>query len=236
MRVLVVEDDGDLARSVAVGLRAAGFAVDLAHDWCGADERLSVNAYDCVVLDRMLPGGDSLDSVRARRMDGWVVPVLFLTARDLVADRVAGFAAGGDDYLVKPFAMEELTGRVRALCRRAGAALPPVLRCDDLALDVARREVRRAGVLLSLRPKELAVLEVLLGRSGAVVGRGELIERCWDELTEPMSNVVDVTVGHIRRKLGDPPLVHTVRGFGYLCAPEPPAAPAPSGSPNGERS
>lgn len=225
MRVLLVEDDVDLAGSIGRGLRAGGLAVDTAPDWPQADLQLAVNSYDCVVLDRMLPAGDSLGQLHLRREAGWAVPVLFLTARDLVVDRLDGFAAGGDDYLVKPFAMAELTARVRVLCRRhaANTALPAILRCTDVTLDVARREVRRAGILLPMRPKELSILEVLLGRAGSVVSRTELIERCWDEMADPRSNVVDVAVATVRRKLGDPPVIHTIRGFGYLCAEEPPS-------------
>jgi DNA-binding response OmpR family regulator len=220
VRVLVVEDDGVLGDAVGRGLRAGGFAVDTVSDWPAADLALSVNGYDCLVLDRMLPSGDSIEELRGLRAAGSVVPVLFLTARDVVADRVAGFVAGADDYLVKPFAMEELVARVRALGRRVTRTLPPVLRCADVTMDVARREVRRGGVLLPMRPKELAVLEVLLGNAEKVVSRTELIDRCWDEMTEPMSNVVDVIVANVRRKLGDPALIHTVRGFGYLCGVE----------------
>jgi two-component system OmpR family response regulator len=216
VRVLVVEDDVALGDAVSRGLRAGGFAVDTVRDWPDADVALSVNSYACLVLDRMLPAGDSLEELRALRDAGCVVPALFLTARDVVADRVAGFAAGGDDYLIKPFAMEELVARVRVLARRAAATLPPVLRCADVTMDPARREVRRGGVLLPMRPKELSVLEVLLSHADIVVSRSELIERCWDEMAEPMSNVVDVVVATVRRKLGEPPLIHTVRGFGYL--------------------
>jgi DNA-binding response OmpR family regulator len=219
VRVLVVDDDPDLAASVAAGLRSGGLAVDVVHTWPDADLRLDVYGYDCLVLDRMLPSGDSLEALRRRRGAGFRRPVLFLTARDMLADRMAGFAAGCDDYLVKPFAMEELVARVRSLCRRAGSVSPPVLHCADVTVDLGRREVRRGGVLLALTPKELAVIEVLLTPSGRVVGRSELIERCWDEMAEPMSNVVDVLIAQLRRKLGDPPLIHTVRGFGYLATP-----------------
>ena len=222
MRVLVVENDVDVADAVAAGLRAGGFAIDLAYGWPEADLRLGVNTYDCLVLDRMLPTGDSLTELSRRRSQGYAVPVLFLTARDTVTDRVAGFAAGADDYLVKPFAMDELAARVRGLCRRARMVVPPVLRCADLTLDVARREVRRDGVLLSLRPKELSVVEILLSRAGTVVSRSDLIEHCWDEMAEPMSNVVDVIVASVRRKLGEPALIHTVRGFGYLATDQRP--------------
>ncbi|WP_145911602.1 response regulator transcription factor [Kitasatospora viridis] len=218
MRVLVVEDDDDLRFAVSAALRGDGLAVDAVADLPAADEALFVTDYDCAVFDRMLPAGDSLDYLRELRLAGRTVPVLFLTARDQVEDRVAGFAAGGDDYLVKPFALPELTARVRSLCRRAGTVRPPVHRVADLEVDTARRQVRRDGVLLSLTGKEFAVLETLAARADLAVSRGELVEKCWDELTEPNSNVVDVLMSQLRRKLGEPALIHTVRGLGYRLA------------------
>ncbi|MFF5362776.1 response regulator transcription factor [Streptomyces scabiei] len=221
MRVLVVEDDDDLRFAVAAALRGGGLAVDEAGDLPAADEALYVTGYDCVVFDRMLPSGDSAEYVHRMRADGSTVPVLFLTARDTVADRVEGFATGGDDYLVKPFAVPELVARVRNLCRRTTVVRPSVVRCGGLEVDSARRTVHRDGVLLTLTVKEFAVLEILATRPGEAVRRTELTERCWDELTEPHSNVVEVLVSQLRRKLGDPPLIHTVRGIGYRL--EPPA-------------
>ncbi|WP_193432202.1 response regulator transcription factor [Kribbella sp. ALI-6-A] len=215
MRVLVVEDDEDLRIAVSAGLRSAALAVDSAGDIATADEALFVNSYDCVVFDRMLPDGDSVGYVRTRRREGWAVPVLFLTARDTLADRVEGFEHGGDDYLVKPFAVAELTARVLSLCRRAGTGRPPVLRYDDVELDTGRREVRRAGVLLTLTAKEFSVLEYLISRAEQVVSRTDLIEHCWDSAADPMSNVVDVTIKRLRTKLRRPELVHAVRGQGY---------------------
>ncbi|XVV02623.1 response regulator transcription factor [Actinosynnema sp. CA-248983] len=214
-RVMVVEDDEDLRVAVSATLRAEGLRVDAAPDIAAADRALRTAHFDCVVFDRMLPDGDSLAYVRARRLAGWGVPVLFLTARDALADRVAGFEHGGDDYLVKPFSTAELAVRVGNLCRRSGAR-PSVLRHADLEMDCARREVRRGGVLLTLSDKEFAVLEHLLTRAGMAVERAELIEHCWDSATDPMSNVVDVVVKRLRRKLGQPELIHTVRGRGYL--------------------
>ncbi len=221
MRVLLVEDDANLRFGVAAALRAAGLAVDEAVDLPQADEALFVTAYDCAVFDRMLPSGDAADYVEGLRRDGRAVPVLFLTARDTVADRVEGFARGGDDYLVKPFAVPELVARVRSLCRRAPAVSPPVLRVGDVEIDTARRQVRRAGVLLTFTRREFAVLEVLATRADQAVGRAELIERCWDEMAEPQSNVLEVLVSQLRRKLGGPPVVHTVRGIGYRLSDEP---------------
>jgi DNA-binding response OmpR family regulator len=212
----VVEDDADVRGAVVGALRSVGFAVDQAADWSQADLSLSVNEYDCLVLDRMLPEGDSAGQLARRRRAGLAVPALMLTALDTERDRVGGFEAGADDYVSKPFSTAELEMRVRALCRRGGTATPPVLRYADVDLDVARREVRRAGVLLTLTPKELAVLEVLLSRYPSVVSRSALIEHCWDEAADPASNVVDVIVGQLRRKLGEPPLIGTVRGAGYV--------------------
>ncbi|WP_222315688.1 response regulator transcription factor [Streptomyces cavourensis] len=219
--MLLVEDDADLRFGVAAALRAAGLAVDEAVDLPQADEALFTTAYDCVVFDRMLPSGDAAAYVEKLRRTGRAVPVLFLTARDTVADRVEGFARGGDDYLVKPFAVPELVARVRSLCRRAPAVAPPVLRVGDVEIDPARRQVRRAGVLLTLTRREFAVLEVLATRADRAVGRAELIESCWDEMAEPQSNVLEVLVSQLRRKLGAPPLLHTVRGVGYRLADEP---------------
>ena len=216
MRVLVVEDDENLRVAVAGALRAAGFAVDAAGDLPTADEALSVNSYDCAVFDRMLPSGDALHYVRVRRP---AVPVLFLTARDAVADRIAGLDAG-DDYLVKPFAIEELEARVRRLCRRVtGGGAPPMLRCGDLELDSGRHEVRRAGVLLTLTGKEFDVLRHLVARQRQPVGRSELLREVWDPLVDPASNVLDVVITQLRRKLRNPPMIHTVRGYGYRIEP-----------------
>ncbi|MEU9957812.1 response regulator transcription factor [Streptomyces sp. NPDC050982] len=215
MRVLVLEDDPELGPVVAAQLRGAGFAVDLARTLAEADLKLSVNSYDCVVADRSVPDGDSLTLLAAHRRTGSVLPFLLLTALDAVSDRVAGFEHGADDYLVKPFAFAELAVRVRALCRRAQPARPPVLRAGDLEVDLPRRRVSRAGVLLRLSAKEFAVLELLMLRAGEVVTRTELIESCWDEAGEPMSNVVDVLIGQLRRRLGPPDPIGTVRGVGY---------------------
>ena len=221
MRVMVVEDDDDLRLAVTTELAAAGLTVDQAGDLATADARLTTGTFHCVVFDRMLPDGDAIDYVQRRRHQGWVVPVLFLTARDTTADIVAGFEHGGDDYLVKPFALAELHARVLTLARRAGSGRPSVLRHADLELDSARRQARRAGVLLGLTAKEFAVLEFLMSRAGAAVSRTDLIEHCWDSSTGPMSNVVDVVIKRLRGKLGEPELLHTVRGRGYRIGGEP---------------
>lgn len=215
MRVLVVEDDPGLGPLIVEGLRSAGFAVDLAELLAEADFKASVNTYDCVVADRGLPDGDALELLKRWRRSGHTVPVLMLTAFSTVEDRVSGFENGADDYLVKPFAMAELTARVRARCRRGQPRAMPEIAVADLTMDLPRRQVRRAGALLILTAKEFAVLEALMLRSGHVVTRSELIESCWDEMSDPMSNVVDTVIGRLRRKLGAPDLIETLRGAGY---------------------
>lgn len=214
----MIEDDDDLRVAITASLRAAGFAVDAVADLPGADEALAVNAYDCTVFDRMLPSGDALHYVRARPP---AAPVLFLTARDAVADRIAGLEYG-DDYVVKPFATEELVARVRSLCRRMATGRPPVLRCGDLEIDSGRHEVRRAGVLITLTAKEFTVLEQLVARQGQSVTRAALIEEAWDRLVDPASNVLDVLITQLRRKLRQPAMIHTVRGVGYRIEASPP--------------
>ncbi|MFD2467634.1 response regulator transcription factor [Amycolatopsis silviterrae] len=219
MRVLLTEDDTDLLLAVSTSLRGAGLAVDTAADLPAADLALAVNSYDCAVFDRMLPTGDALGYVRERRHAGWPVPVLFLTARDTPADVVAGLGIA-DDYLVKPFDMAELVGRVLSLCRRTPApAVPAVLRCGDLELDPGRREARRAGALLTLTRREFAVLRLLMERHPAAAERAELLRQVWDELVNPASNVLEVQIAQLRRKLRQPPMIHTVRGTGYRISP-----------------
>ena len=215
VRVLVIEDDEDIRVAVESALRDAGFAVDAAADLASGDELLFVNSYDCAVVDRKLPDGDSLPFVRERRAGGWTVPVLFLTGHDSVADRLAGLTEG-DDYVGKPFAVAELIARVRNLCRRSGAEAARPLRHGDIELDPGRHEARRGDRLLSLTAKEFAVLHRLLAADGAVVSRRELVAVAWDELVEPSSNVVDVVIARLRRKLGPPPVLHARRGAGFL--------------------
>ncbi|MEV6361307.1 response regulator transcription factor [Nocardia asteroides] len=216
MRVLVVEDDDELGRRIATGLRAAGFAVDLARLLVDADVNIAVNSYDVLIVDRGMPDGDGLHLLASVRARGYRVPALVLTARDEVSDRIAGFDHGADDYLGKPFALAELAARVRALSRRREHPAPARLLLGDLEIDLPRRRVQRGGILRSLTPKEFAVLELLAARAGSVVSRSELIEACWDEMAEPNSNVVDAVIAGLRRKLGPPQVIETVRGAGFV--------------------
>ncbi|VAV92310.1 hypothetical protein MNBD_ACTINO02-2192 [hydrothermal vent metagenome] len=217
MRILLVEDDDQLRGAVERRLRRTGFAVDTATTMSEATEQLNLITYHCLILDRAIPGGDTISLVAGlRRGHDWT-PVLFLTAKDAIEDRVDGFEVGGNDYLIKPFAMAELVVRVRNLCRLSEhLAAPTALNVGDLTIDLARAEVRRGGVLLPLSPKEFAVVTVLARQAGQVVSRSALIDECWDDLTDPMSNTVDVHVAALRRKLGKPRLIKTVRGSGYL--------------------
>lgn len=214
--MLITEDDDNLRLALKAALRASGFAADTADDLPTADEALFINSYDCAIFDRMLPAGDALRYVHDRRMAGWQVPVLFLTARDSEADRIDGLRLGGDDYLVKPFAMQELVVRTRSLCRRSAGRRPVILRCADVELDGGRYRVVRDGVLLTLTRKEFLVLERLMTSPAEPVSRQELISYAWDEVADPASNVLDVVVVQLRKKLHHPPLIHTVRGVGYL--------------------
>ncbi|WP_030489861.1 response regulator transcription factor [Micromonospora chokoriensis] len=215
MRVLVVEDENVLADAIAEWLRRESFAVDVAYDGDAALERLGVNEYAVVVLDRDLPVVHGDDVCRAIVDAGGETRVLMLTASAAVRERVAGLALGADDYLTKPFALVELSARVHALTRRARPAAPPTLRRAGIQLDPARHEVRRDDRHVALSRKEFAVLAELLRADGAVVSAEELLERAWDEHIDPFTNVVRVTVMKLRRKLGDPPVIETVPGAGY---------------------
>ncbi|TDC42233.1 response regulator transcription factor [Micromonospora sp. KC213] len=220
MRVLVVEDERNLADAIARGLRRRGMAVDVAYDGDAGHEAAFVTRYDVVVLDRDLPGmhGDQICAELAA--SGTLTRVLMLTASDSVADRVEGLGLGADDYLPKPFAFDELVARVQALGRRATPALPPVLTLADVVIDPARRVVTRAGVPVDLTNKEFGVLAELVKARGAVVSSEELLERVWDANTDPFTTIVRVTVMTLRKKLGDPPLIETVVGAGYRAAGE----------------
>lgn len=216
MRVLVVEDEVPLADAIARGLRREGMAVDTAHDGDSGLEKAMVTRYDVLVLDRDLPKRSGDDVCRRLAREGSLTRVLMLTAAGTLEDRVAGLELGADDYLGKPFAFSELVARVRALGRRATPPAPPVLHGPDgIVVDPAKRTATRAGVDLGLTRKELGVLEELLRAEGAVVSSEQLLERVWDEFADPFTTTVRVTVMTLRKKLGEPRVVHTVVGAGY---------------------
>ena len=215
MRILVVEDEPLLAEAVAQGLRHEAHAVDVAYDGAAALERVDVNDYDVVVLDRDLPRVHGDDVCRHLAKEGSETRILMLTAAAGVDDRVDGLALGADDYLPKPFAFRELSARVTALGRRARPAAPPVLRRAGISLDPHRREVYRDGRYVPLSRKEFAVLTELLRADGTAVSAEALLEKAWDENADPFTNVVRVTVMTLRRKLGEPGVVLTVPGAGY---------------------
>jgi DNA-binding response OmpR family regulator len=208
--VLLVEDHPKLATTVAAGLRREGMAVDIAFNGNDALDRVAAASYDVVVLDRDLPGVHGDEVCRSMVADGCPSRVLMLTAAGTVADRVEGLGLGADDYLAKPFAAAELVARIRALARRPTSVLPPTLVHGDLSLDTARRIATRAGRRLALNPKELGVLERLLSAQGRAVTTEELLDGVWDEMTDPFTNTVKVTMSRLRAKLGDPPVIETV--------------------------
>jgi two-component system response regulator VanR len=215
MRVLIAEDQPRVAAAVARGLRREGMAVDVAEDGSAALYKARVHPYDVVVLDRDLPGVHGDDVCRAVSSELPATKVLMLTAARSTDDLVEGLALGADDYLPKPFRFVELVARVRALGRRRGEAVPPLLRAHDIELDPGRRVATRSSRPLELTPKEFAVLEALLVARGQVISPEALAESVWDEQLDPLSNTVRMTVMTLRRKLGDPPLIDTVRGSGY---------------------
>jgi two-component system, OmpR family, response regulator len=222
VRLLLVEDDAKLSRALARGLRHEGFAVDVAADGEQALRDAAVYDYDAIVLDVLLPGRDGFAVCRALRERGCWAPVLMLTARGSVTDRIGGLDAGADDYLVKPFDFGELLARLRALLRRVPAERPPRLAVGDLEVDPATRAVARAGTPVALSAREFAVLEYLARHPGEAVTRTRLIEHVWDRNFDGSTNIVDVYVGYLRRKLELPfgrPLIRTVRGVGYALEP-----------------
>jgi len=220
MRILVIEDDRSLRDAVSEGLRDAGFAIDAVGSAEAGLERLGADPYDLMVLDLGLPGCDGLELLRRIRPRE-LLPVLVLTARGSVEDRVTGLDAGADDYLPKPFAFVELLARVRALLRRGDSVVPMVLRLGDLELDPIRFAVQRGGQPVTLTVKEFAILEYLMRHSGELVSRSTLLESCWDASYDGFSNLIDVHLSRLRRKLdrpGAPTLLHTVRGAGVILA------------------
>jgi len=222
MRVLVIEDDQEAARLLARGLREEGWVVDVAHSGEAGDEMANVNTYDAIVLDWLLPDRDGIAVCRSLREGGLHVPILLLTARDAVEDRVLGLNAGADDYLTKPFAFAELLARLHALLRRSELTRPVLLTVADLTLDPHSHVVTRGGAPLSLTPREYAILETLMRRAGEVVSRVHLGESVWENDLDSLTNLVDVHISHLRRKVdraGVLPLIHTVRGYGYRLGP-----------------
>jgi DNA-binding response OmpR family regulator len=215
MRVLVAEDHEVLATAVAAGLRREGMAVDVALDGRGALDRLGVTRYDVVVLDRDLPGVHGDDVCRVIVAGGSGSRVLMLTAASTVSDKVDGLGLGADDYLAKPFDFAELVARVRALARRSAPAVPPVLQGAGISLDPGRHAAFRDGRRLDLSPREFALLECLLAAGGRVISAEELLSRVWDEAADPFTTAVKTTVRRLRGKLGEPPVIETVREAGY---------------------
>jgi two-component system, OmpR family, response regulator VanR len=215
VRVLVAEDERRVADAVARGLRREGMAVDVAYDGSAALDKARLYPYDVVVLDRDLPRLHGDEVCRILRREEPDRRVLMLTAAAGVDDLVDGLSLGADDYLGKPFAFAELVARLQALARRATPARPPTLRAGDVELDPARHTVTRGGREVELTPKEFAVLQTLMAAGGAVVSNDELVERVWDENADPFTNSVRMTVLRLRRKLGPPPVVETVKGAGY---------------------
>ncbi len=220
VRVLVVEDYAPLAKSMVQGLREAGYAVDLASDGEEGLAAAESSSYDALVLDLMIPRTDGMSVLRRLRDHGSTTAVLVVTARDQVPDRIAGLDAGADDYLVKPFDLQELLARLRSVIRRRYGGATNLLIVGDLEIDSSARTVRRAGQAIALSAREFALLEYLARRRGQVVSRAEVWEHVYDFASEPSSNVIDVYVGYLRRKLADgeagsPRLIHTHRGLGY---------------------
>ncbi len=218
MRILLVEDDARMADSAERYLRNTGFAVDLAPSGAQALELAAINAYDAVVLDLGLPDMDGLAVCRRLRSGHPAPRILMATARDAVEARIAGLDTGADDYLVKPYALGELVARLRALLRRPADALPPVLRLGELTLDTGTRSARRGPREIALTAKEYAVLEALMRHPGQVLSREHISQHAWDDNYDPFSNVIDVYIGRLRKKIdlpGEPPMLETMRGAGY---------------------
>jgi DNA-binding response OmpR family regulator len=219
MRILLVEDDSRIARFVAKGLREQAYAVDVAANGEGALEQVSVNTYDLVILDVMIPAPDGFEVCRRLRESGMRVPILMLTARDTTDDRVRGLDTGADDYLTKPFEFRELLARLRALLRRSGELRPSRIEIEDLVLDTGAQTASRAGKQIPLTTKEYALLEYLARSAGRVVGREEISEHVWDETFDTFSNTIEVYVNRLRHKVDEraaKPLIHTRRGAGYM--------------------
>jgi DNA-binding response OmpR family regulator len=221
MRILLVEDDRRIARFVAKGLREQAYAVDVVGDGDEASYKLSINDYDAVILDVMIPGRDGFEVCRDLRSAGIAVPVIMLTARDTVQDRITGLDSGADDYLTKPFAVAELLARLRALLRRGHVVRPATISIADLVLDTGAQRATRGGRALALTTKEYALLEYLAREAGRVVSRAQIAEHVWDENFDPLTNLIDVHINRLRRKVDNgfsSKLIHTRRGAGYMLA------------------
>jgi len=221
MRVLLVEDDPRIARFVSQGLREQTYAVDVTADGDDALYKAAVNDYDAVILDVMIPGRDGFQVCRELRASGSNVPVIMLTARDAIQDRITGLDTGADDYLTKPFEVAELLARLRALLRRGHVVRPAAIIIADLIIDTRAHSVTRGGRIVELTAKEYALLEYLAREQGRVLGRAEIAEHVWDENFDPLSNLIDVNINRLRRKIDDgfpSPLIQTRRGEGYMLA------------------
>jgi DNA-binding response OmpR family regulator len=219
MRILIAEDNPKLARFMEQGLAESAFAVDVARDGSEALERLALNPYDLLILDLGLPAVDGMEVCRRMRAEGSRVLVLMLTARDATADRIAGLDAGADDYLTKPFAFGELLARVRALLRRGAVTAAATLQVGDLHVDTVSQRATRDGRDLELTTKEFALLEYFARNAGRVIGRADISEHVWNETFDPVSNLIEVYVQRLRRKLGPPAMLRTRRGAGYVLLP-----------------
>jgi len=229
MRLLLVEDDEGIIRFLEKGLREAKYAVDVAQDGDDALYKASLNEYDVIILDIMIPGRDGLEVCRELRNQGSKVPVIMLTARDDVRDRVLGLDVGADDYLTKPFQVSELLARLRALMRRGPALKSTVIEISDLRIDTSAQTVNRGGRSVGLTAREYALIEYLARNADRVVSRSELIEHVWNERYDSYSNVIDVHINHLRQKIdreSDQPLIHTRRGAGYILSRTAPGADA----------
>jgi two-component system copper resistance phosphate regulon response regulator CusR len=221
MRILLAEDDQLLARSLVTALRENAYAVDVVHDGDAAVLNAVLNAYDAIVLDVALPKRDGLEVARAIRERDVRAPILMLTARDTIRDKVAGLDAGADDYLTKPFELDELLARLRALMRRGHTVVPARLTVGDLAVDTRAQTAVRAGQAIRLTSREYAMLEFLARHAGEVVSRADITAHVWDENHDPFSNALEVYIGRLRRKIDSAagrPLIHTRRGAGYMLA------------------
>lgn len=219
MRLLLVEDEARMSRFIARGLREQAYAVDIATNGEDALYQVAINTYDAIILDVMIPKKDGFTVCRELRAEGVRIPVLMLTARDAVEDRIEGLDTGADDYLTKPFEFGELLARLRALLRRGRELRPTVIKVADLEIDTRGQQARRRGLPLNLTTKEYTLLAYLARNAGQVVGREEIAEHVWDETFDPFSNLIEVYINRLRRKVDGPldvPLIHTRRGAGYV--------------------